>query len=577
MKRYRIKNHWKMKENVLIKPDVFTVAIAALLYLSFGVLLTMGGVLWVRSELKAFFDISYAGYGMLLLVILLVSELWALFIQIPSIQGYDAIAESWVNRVRLFFGALILLLFMILSIVFFSSPQNGAFRLWLAKMVYKLSDYSQNNYVERLAMIDEVIDRGGSNAEQFAERGRLYLEIAMIKTDRTEEYKYSLPDDTSEECYQIAINNFDDAIAQDDEVAEYYYLRGKAKYHDRVSPYSAAKDDLQKAIELNDAVPDYHFYCARAWYGMSTNSTDHTDSDEAIQNALDYINSAIKKYRKEEAGNPDEKLEKESESDLKVALNDASDVGLVNVKQDKILAEYYYYAGLIHVFQDDYDKNLTEDIKNYQHAVSYDPGNAEYFSQLGISYYKRDDLTNAEGAFDSAISIDKANSDYYNEGYHLAWKAHAVEKDKARVQEAIEVYEDSLKFRPDYAYSYRRLAELYKEQNDTASAENIYGRAITYCKDNAEFYYARGTMYYARGIMYYDKADFDCTIEDMEKAIEGGSSDKANAYWYIGSSYYMLENYNTAYEYYQRAKDHGGCEMEIDKYMNVCLKYMKEE
>ena len=160
MKGYKTENHEEMNENVFIKPDVFTVTLAIFLYISFGVLLTIGGVFWVRSELKAFFDVSYAEYGMLLLVILLVSELWALFIQIPSIRGYNEIVAPWVNRVRLIIGALILFIFIILSIVFFFSPQNGAFRLCLAKTVYRLSDYSQNNYVERLAMIDEVIDCG---------------------------------------------------------------------------------------------------------------------------------------------------------------------------------------------------------------------------------------------------------------------------------------------------------------------------------------------------------------------------------------------------------------------------------
>lgn len=89
-----------------------------------------------------------------------------------------------------------------------------------------------------------MIDRGGANAKEFAERGKLYLEIAMIKTTKTEEYKYSLPDNTSEECYKIAINNFDDSITQDDKIAEYYYLRGEAKYHDKISYYGTAKDDL---------------------------------------------------------------------------------------------------------------------------------------------------------------------------------------------------------------------------------------------------------------------------------------------------------------------------------------------
>lgn len=77
---------------------MFTIMVAILLYISFGVLLTIEGVFWIRSELKAFFDISYVKYGMLLLAILLVTELRVMFIQIPSIQGYDEIVALWVNR-----------------------------------------------------------------------------------------------------------------------------------------------------------------------------------------------------------------------------------------------------------------------------------------------------------------------------------------------------------------------------------------------------------------------------------------------------------------------------------------------
>lgn len=564
MARYQIEDYEETDEKSQIKADVFTVTVAILLYISFGILLTIGSFLWVRSELRDFFDISYAGYGMLLIVVISVSELWALFIEIPSINGYDEIVPLWVNNLRLFVGAIILVMFTILSIVFFASPQNGGFRLFLAKRVYSINGHLQNNFVERLAMIDEVIDRGGANAEQFAERGKIYLEIAKIKADGTEEYKYSLPDNTFEECYEIAINNFDDAIAQDDEVAEYYYLRGKAKYYDTISYYSAAKDDFEKAIELDDAVSDYYFYCARACYEIGT---DSTDSDEEIQSALNYINSAIKKYTEEESDS-DEDSESESTSDAEVDTDDVLADELDSVNQDKILAEYYYYAGLINIFIED-NGSLEKAIENYRKAIIYDSGNAEYFSELGIAYYTSGDLTEAERAFDRAISIDKADLNYSNEGYHLAWKAHVIEDE--RIDEAIEIYEESLKFRADYAYSYRRLAELYEaNDDDDVKVKNVYNRAIKHCTDNAEFYYASG-------IMHYDEGEFNHTIEDMKKAMEGDSSYTADAYYYIGCSYHLLENYREAYKYYQRAKDNGSERSnEIDKYMNDCLEYVEE-
>lgn len=564
MARYNIRVYKVTDEKSKIKADVLTVVMAAILYLSFGILLTYGSFLWVKSELRDFFDISYADYGMLLIVIIFVSALWALFIQIPDIKGYDEIVAPWVNTIRKVFGVIILAIFIILSGVFWVSPQDNGFRLFLAKQVYNLNGHSQNNFVERLAMLDEVIDRGGTNAEQFAERGKIYLEIAKIKTEGTEEYKYSLPDDTSEECYKIAVNNFDDAIEQDGEVAEYYYLRGKAEYHDMTSYYSVAKDDFEKAIELDDTVPDYYFYCARAWYGISIGSEY---SDEAIQNALNYIDFAIKKYTKEES-DFDEESENGSESDAEADTDDDFADELDSVNQDKILAEYYYYAGLINTFMES-DKSLKRAIKNYENAVRYDSENAEYASALGITYYTSDNWTKAEGAFDRAILIDKADSDYENEGYHLAWKAHVIEDE--RIDDAIEIYEESLKFTEDYAYSYSRLAELYKTKNDDMSVKNVYDRAIKNCTDNAEFYYARG-------VMYYRESDYNNTIEDMEKAMESDSSYTASACYYIGCSYYFLQDYSEAIRYYQQAKDNDSDRSdEIDGYMKNCLEYMEKQ
>lgn len=555
MIKHRTGNYEKTDEKPKNKMDVFNVWVAIVIYLSLGILLTFGSLIWVRSELKDFFDISYAGYGMLLIVILLVSELWALFIQIPNLRGYDEIIPSWFHIFRLSCGAIILAGIIIFSIVYYVNPMNGSFRLFLAKSVYSLSGHLQKNYVERLAMIDEVIDRGGADAEQFADRGRTYLEIAEIKDDGKEGYKYLLPDDTSEECYKSAIQNFSDAIAQDGDTAEYYYLRGKAEYHNIQWDYSVAKNDFQRAIELDDTVSDYYFYCARTCYEIYINDNNN---DEAIQNARDYIDSAIKKYTKKEDG---------SESDSKAETDDESADELDSTDQDKILAEYYYYAGLINDNRES-DESLREAIKNYRNATRYDSENAEYFSRLGVAYYYLDDLTEAERAFDHAVSIDRVDLDYYNEGFHLAWKAFIIEDE--RIDEAIKIYEESIACRPDYPYSYRRLARLYESKDDDASRKKVYNRAIQNCKDSAEFYFARGDMY------YHKENDYNQTIKDMTKVVATDNPYTAEAYYYIGCSYYMLQDYREAYEYYQVAEDKGS-KNEIDIYMNDCLAHMEEQ
>lgn len=63
---------------------------------------------------------------------------------------------------------------------------------------------------------------------------------------------------------------------------------------------------------------------------------------------------------------------------------------------------------------------------------------------------------------------------------------------------------------------------------------------------------------------------------DMTKVVATDNPYTAEAYYYIGCSYYMLQDYREAYEYYQVAEDKGS-KNEIDIYMNDCLAHMEEQ
>ena len=58
---------------------VFSVWVAIILCFFLGIIITIGGCLWCISRISHVFKISYSGYAMALLCLLILAELWAIF------------------------------------------------------------------------------------------------------------------------------------------------------------------------------------------------------------------------------------------------------------------------------------------------------------------------------------------------------------------------------------------------------------------------------------------------------------------------------------------------------------------
>ena len=379
----------------------------------------------------------------------------------------------------------------------------------------------------------------------------------------------------SSQCYIYAINNLTDAIEELERVnveksknndgksssnskniAECYFLRGKARFHDSVSKYSAANDDFEKAISIYDGVAEMYLYAARSWYELMKLNVNGAD-----EQAIARIESAI-----EQSLTDDQESHSETEADVDQPGIEDSNIETDIVSENEKLAECHYYAGLIHM-ADNSDNHYQIAAEQLRKAVLYNTKNAEYYRALGEACYKIGDdesISEAEDSFDYAIEIDKVNSNYDDEGYHLAWKAHVIESNLDRSDEAINVYKESIRLRSNYAYSYSRLAEIYKNQERYEEAGEIYDLAIRNCSDNAAFYYECGLVHYHMG-------EYDHTITDMNEAIKGNSVYAKDGYYYVGCSYHLLKKYNKALNAYQKALDSGSDRVkEIKGYMEAC-------
>ncbi len=543
--------------------DKFAFWISILLSILFGVLLTIGGILWLRSGLKNFFNISYAGYAAFWISVLLGSELWAVFVQIPSISGYHNFISPSLNKLRIVIGIILIVVSIGFGFGFFHQRN---LRNYLVHAMYNIINKTIN-YKEKIEIFDEIIEGEGveASAEHFAERGKLYLEIAQNLAEG-DSGKYILPDKTSDECFNQAIINLRDAINKDGYSAEYYYLKGKAELLDNKTPSYEAYVDLEKAIELDKTNPDYYYYCARALYGKPNESMiDTKKADNNKKRALSYINEAIdmRLHAKKEVTEKDHN--EPSENSI-----EEQNYRFTSADSDETLAEYYYYAGEINESFNN-KQYIDEAIIDYKKAINCFSAKADYYAKLGISLYNRagdGDTAEAEYAFSKAIEIDKSASDYSDEAYHLSWKACVIGSDEERFDEAKDCYEHSIACNPDYAYAYNRLAKMYSTHNFNEKAIATYTKGISNCEDNSE-------LYYERGIINYRSGKNNSAINDLKNAIQINDSFAKDGYYYIGCAYHIEKNYSEAYQYYQLALDKGNEKKdEIKNYMKDCKSKM---
>ena len=553
------------------KPTSLSVWAAIILCFSIGILVTIGGFQWAVIKITELFKISYSTYAMVLIYVFMVSELWALLIQIPAIRGYGEIISARTDRI---FKRIAIFLFVFLmsnTALYISGDDNHWFHILLTKGIYKLSGIADNNdYEQRLDILNDLISREGVDSEKYAERGKMYFDIGMIKKNKDTGYETLLTDHTVDECfrdsekeYENAIKGLEDNLASEnvdasisDQLSQYYYQRGNSYLEFSPAEYKKAKDDFEKAIELKNDNEGYYYKCAKAWYYMEDDGDNET-YDNALRNMRIAIGLHLGIDNVLES--PDIDYDKQQQD--------------TDISTDEVLAEYYYYEGLIYKALEEED-SLNNEIFCFGCATQYDDNNADYFSELGRAYCEFKDANSLEAAkreFDHAIDLNKIESDYDSEAKNLVWKAHTIEMIDDKNDEALDLYNQAVSLRRDYPYAYRRMADIYANKGDKDNAFNVINSALKNCQDNSEFYYKCGAWHY-EWLM-----DYTHTIDDMNNALQGNYSSFEHCYWYIASSYYCQGKYNEAYDNYILAIKNGYNAEAVKEYMEYCEQMMDNE
>jgi len=197
-------------------------------------------------------------------------------------------------------------------------------------------------------------------------------------------------------------------------------------------------------------------------------------------------------------------------------------------------AEGSYFAGLIYLWVEDYEKALPY----FEKAARQKPQYAEAYFQIGYCDAELSRYRDAVGAFKEATRI---KPDFAQAHYNLGVAYGKL----GRWQEAIEAFKEAIRIEPDFADAHYNLGIAYGELGSWEVAIEAYKEAIRIKPDYAE-------AHHNLGVAYGQLARYGEAIEAYKEAIRI-KPDDAEAHYNLGVAYGELGRYREAIEAYKRA------------------------
>jgi len=244
------------------------------------------------------------------------------------------------------------------------------------------------------------------------------------------------------------------------------------------------------------------------------------------------------------------------------------------------------------------EKQYPEAIKFYQEALDKDPASTEalqgimnvyllqkqpdqavaaartqiaksptagaFYDLLGTVLFQRKDLSGADAAFHKAIDLDKNNSD-------ALLKLGQVQAAEGSVDQAIALYQQSIKDHPREIAFYILAGEMYESRNDWNNAKAMYQKALEVQPDNP---LASNNLAY---VMLQQGGNVDVALA-MAQTARRGMPDSSNAADTLGWAYFQKGVYKSAIDLFQesiRLNEKRGAADDPTVHYHLALAYQK--
>lgn len=339
-----------------------------------------------------------------------------------------------------------------------------------------MSNYHLKEYDLAENDFDEAIKEDPSFLQAYLDRGKI----------ENEENKYTK-----------ALKDFDKVLTLDSENIEALFLSGKIKF--KLKEYENSIDFYNKVIELDpfyDNIDYDNIYLERAKSKKELNRIDEAIKD--YDTVMKLKPQCAQNYFEMAMLNVDLKNEKKALQ----CFNEA-------IKIDSKFAQAYYERGKLNIVLNNSD-NALQDFYNYSSCLS-SPENIDkdFYFYRGKAYYKSQKYGSAISDFSTITETN--GHDMYISAYYYIGKANY---NLANYDQAIKDFTELIKkdSKNSYKYYYKR-GQAKKEKNLIDDAIKDFTKAIDKNKNFSDAYFERGKLYSQSNKILQANKDYDKVIQ----------------------------------------------------------------
>jgi Flp pilus assembly protein TadD len=186
------------------------------------------------------------------------------------------------------------------------------------------------------------------------------------------------------------------------------------------------------------------------------------------------------------------------------------------------------------------DKQPEKAIAAANLQIAKSPNNSNFYDLLGTALFNgRKDLPGAEAALRKAMDLDKNNTDALE-------KLGKVQVQQGSTDQAIALYQQSIKDNPREVRFYILCGELYEAKQQWDQAKSMYQQALSIAPDQP---LASNNLAY---VMLEQGGNIDLALS-MAQTARRGMPDSPNAADTLGWAYYQKGVYQSAISQFQEA------------------------
>ena len=186
------------------------------------------------------------------------------------------------------------------------------------------------------------------------------------------------------------------------------------------------------------------------------------------------------------------------------------------------------------------DKQPEKAIAAANAQIAKSPNNSNFYNLLGTALFNgRKDLPGAENALRKAIDLDKNNTDALE-------KLGKVQVQQGSVDQAIALYQQSIKDNPHEVRFYILCGELYESKQQWDQAKSMYQQALSITPEQP---LASNNLAY---VLLEQGGNVDLALS-MAQTARRGMPDSPNAADTLGWAYYQKGIYQSAINQFQEA------------------------